>query len=199
MSAVELLSVDLQHEFASPGGGLYRPRPCVPFLTDVAFPTARARQWRVHEIVSDYRDPAKPSGQWHCAPGRWAGESLVPRDLLASQRWIKATPSPAWTRSGAGDERAEPGPAEPDPHGFTDWLVETIGRPDPEQAVVVVGLMLEVCVLSTLQELTFRGYRPSVLLEGVDTHSGDQAEKQKLANALFPFWGTPVHWKQLNA
>ena len=196
---VELLSVDLQHEFASPGGGLYRPRGCVPFLTELVFPTARARQWRVHEIVSDYRVPAKPSTQWHCGPGRWAGESLVPRDLLASEPWIKATPSPAWTRSGAGDEHAEPGPAEPDPNGFAEWLIQAIGRPDPERTVVVVGLMLGVCVLSTLQELTFRGYRPSVLVEGVDTHSGDEVEKQQLMNSLFPFWGTPVHWQQLNA
>lgn len=199
MSSVELLSVDLQHEFASPGGGLYRPRSCVPFLTEVVFPAAGAKQWRVHEIVSDYRDPAKPSTDWHCAPGRWAGESLVPRDLLVGQPWVKATPSPAWTRSGAGDELADPGSAEPDPHRFTEWLERTIGRPDPERTVVVIGLMLEVCVLSTLQELTFRGYHPSVLLEGVDTYSGDQAEKQDLANALFPFWGTAIRWQQLSA
>ncbi|WP_373288901.1 hypothetical protein [Microlunatus endophyticus] len=122
----------------------------------------------------------------------------MPSDLLVSEPWVKATPSPAWTRSGAGDEHVEPGPAEPDPDGFTAWLDRTIGRPDPERTVVVVGLMLEVCVLSTLQELTFRGYRPSVLLEGVDTHSGDQAEKLQLADTLFPFWGTPVRWHQLS-
>lgn len=123
----------------------------------------------------------------------------MPRDVLASEPWVKATLSPAWTRAGAGNPAAEPGPPEPDPHGFTQWLVRTIGPPDPARTVVIVGLMLGVCVLSTLQELTFRGYHPSLLLEGVDTYSGEQAEKQALAGTLFPFWGTPIQWQELKS
>lgn len=151
----------------------------------------------MHEIVADYRDPAEPSDEWSCAPGSWAATSLVPRDLLAGEPWVKATPSPAWTRPGGGDSSAVPGQARLDSDAFTDWLTRTVGPPDPDQAVVVVGLMLGVCVLSTLQELYYRGYRPKVLFEGVDTYSGDLAQKQAVFDALFPFWATPLRWNEL--
>ncbi len=187
MSSVRLLSVDLQNEFARPGGRLFRPRDCVNFLTDVVFPAAQSRQWPLYEIVSDYRDPAKPPEEWSCVPGSWAGTSLVPRDLLAGEPWVKATPSPAWTHPGDADSA-----------GFSDWLTSTVGSPGPDCEVVVVGLMLEVCVLSTLQELTYRGYRPKILFEGVDTGSGDIEQKKLLFDALFPFWATPIHWNELS-
>lgn len=195
MNSVRLLSVDLQHEFALPGGRLFRPRSCVAFLTDVVFPAAKTRRWPLYEIVSDYRDPARTSDEWSCAPGSWAARSLVPQDLLAGRPWVKAAPSPGWTRP--GDVSDEPGQARPDPAAFTDWLMRTVGPPDPDRMIVVVGLMLEVCVLSTLQELHYRGYRPKILFEGVDTYSGDLGQKQALFDALFPFWGTPLLWKEL--
>jgi len=91
----------------------------------------------------------------------------------------------------------QPGPSRPDPDGFSAWLHATIGTSDSRSLVVVVGLMLEVCVLSTLQELSLRGYQPHVLLEGVDTVTGDQDQKQELFNALFPFWGTAINWDEL--
>lgn len=194
---VQLLSVDLQHEFASPQGRLFRRRACVPFLLDTVFPTAQARHWPIHQILADYRDPRRPADTWHCAPGTWAGASLVPVDAGTSAPWYKATPSPAWTRDGAGQADTQPGPSRPDPNGFSAWLHATIGTSDSRPLVVVVGLMLEVCVLSTLQELSPRGYQPHVLLEGVDTVTGDQHQKQELCNALFPFWGTAIHWDEL--
>ncbi|HVX42362.1 MAG TPA: isochorismatase family protein, partial [Mycobacteriales bacterium] len=197
MSSVRILSVDLQHEFALPGGRLYRPRDCVPFLTDVVFPAARQRDWPISEIISDYRDPPRPAAECSCVPGTWAARSLVPRDQLTGPPWVKAAPSPAWTRPGGGDEHAEPGEARLSAAEFTGWLERTVGPPDPARAVVVVGLVLEVCVLSTVQELHYRGYRPRVLLEGVDTGSGDQAQKRALFDALFPFWGEPVRWDEL--
>jgi hypothetical protein len=73
-----VLSVDLQHEFASPQGRLYRRRGCVPFLLDTVFPAAMARQWPIHQILADYRDPSRPTSTWRCAPGTWAGTSLLP-------------------------------------------------------------------------------------------------------------------------
>jgi len=57
--------------------------------------------------------------------------------------------------------------------------------------------MLEICVLSTLQELYFRGYRASVLFEGVDTYVGDQEQKRTLFATLFPFWGQALDWQAL--
>jgi nicotinamidase-related amidase len=181
-----LLSVDLQNEFARAGGRLFRPRHCVPFLTDVVFPTAKSRQWPVYEIVSDYRDPAKPLQDCSCVPGTWGAESLVPRDLLAGEPWVKSAPSPAWTQLCGAD-----------PSGLSAWLLATLGPPCAELEVVVVGLMLEVCVLSTLQELKYRGYPLKILYDGVDTYSGNPDQKKALFDALFPFWATPVHWDEL--
>lgn len=57
MASIQLLSVDLQQEFATPGGRPFQPRGCVSFLTDVVFPGARANRWRVHKISADYREP----------------------------------------------------------------------------------------------------------------------------------------------
>lgn len=195
--SVHLLCVDLQNEFASPGGRLHRPRPCIPFLMDVVFPTARLRGWSVHEIRADYRDPAKTQEEWTCAPGSWAGTSLIPSDLLSTQPWFKATTSPAWIRHGGGEQDTPPGQARPAPEAFTRWLRAAVGPPRQEAAIVVVGLMLKVCVLSTIQELTYRAYRPHVLLEGVDTFAGTSQQKEHLADGLFPFWATPLTWEKL--
>lgn len=195
--SVHLLCVDLQNEFASPGGRLHRPRPCIPFLMDVVFPTARLRGWSVHEIRADYRDPAKTQEEWTFAPGSWAGTSLIPSDLLSTQPWFKATTSPAWIRHGGGEQDTPPGQARPAPEAFTRWLRAAVGPPRQEAAIVVVGLMLEVCVLSTIQELTYRAYRPHVLLEGVDTFAGTSQQKEHLADGLFPFWATPLTWEKL--
>jgi nicotinamidase-related amidase len=65
------------------------------------------------------------------------------------------------------------------------------------QEIIVVGLMFEICVLSTLQELKYRGYRAKVLVEGVDTYSGDREQKQVLCETLFPFWGQAVTWEEV--
>lgn len=61
-----------------------------------------------------------------------------------------------------------------------------------------MGLALEVCVLSTLQELKYRGYQVKVLHEGVDTYSGGVEQKQLLFETLFPFWGEAFSWAQLH-
>lgn len=104
--------------------------------------------------------------------------------------------SPTWVRDGGGHEDLLPGPARPDPLGFTDWLSATIGPPSHERPVVLVGLMLEVCVLATLTELSLRGYPTRVLIEGVDTADGDQRRKRELLSTLASFWGPPVTWNE---
>lgn len=42
-----------------------------------------------------------------------------------------------------------------------------------------------------------RGYRPQVLVEGVDTFNGDLNQKQALSDALFPFWANTIRWDEL--
>jgi nicotinamidase-related amidase len=193
--ALHILSVDLQNAFAAPGGGLYRPRPCVPFICDTLIPFVREHGQIITEIVSDYRsaDPGASS----CVPGRWDYDSLIPADVKDPNVWVKAMPSPSWVREGGGQADKEPGVPYPEPDAFSAWLETTLGPPTPDQTVVLIGLMLEICVLSTLQELKYRGYRVEVLSEGVDTYAGTAAQKEHLFEAFFPFWGEGVTWKGL--
>ena len=59
MKSYELLCVDLQNDFASPGGIFYNYRESVRFVTDELFPFLEERGVGVSEIVSDYRQPRK--------------------------------------------------------------------------------------------------------------------------------------------
>ncbi|SDS67021.1 hypothetical protein [Actinopolymorpha singaporensis] len=109
---------------------------------------------------------------------------------------MKASIAPTWVRDGGGRAEAIPGPARPDPAGFATWLDTTIGPPDRSGPVVIMGLVLEVCVLAALTEIRLRGYSASVLLEGVDTYDGDQRRKHDFLDTLAGFWGQPVTWAQ---
>jgi nicotinamidase-related amidase len=191
------LSVDLQNEFCVEGGALYRPRPCVPFIRDTFLPFVRTRGYPIAEIISDYRVTAPGADTPTCVPGQWGYQSLIPTDLKHPSVWVKAEPSPAWTRTGAGQAEQFPGVPYPAPDAFSAWLTATIGPPTVDQEVIVVGLMLEICVLSTLQELKYRGYRVKVLAEGVDTYAGTLEQKHMLLATLFPFWGQAISWREL--
>jgi nicotinamidase-related amidase len=195
--AMHILSVDFQNEFAAEGGAHYRPRPCVPFITDTFLPFVRGRGSTIAEIISDYRVTEPGSGTPACVPGLWGYQSLIPTAVKHPRVWVKAEPSPAWTRAGAGQAEQLPGAPYPAPDAFSAWLTATIGPPSPDQEIILVGLMLEICVLSTLQELYYRGYRAKVLFEGVDTYAGDVEHKRLLFATLFPFWGQAIFWHDL--
>ncbi len=195
--ATHIVSVDLQNEFCTEGGALYRPRPCVPFISQILVPFVRERGYRIAEIISDYRATAPESEPSTCVPGQWGYQSLLPADLKHPSVWVKAEPSPAWTRTGAGEAEQRPGQPYAVPDAFSAWLLKTIGAPAADQEIILVGLMLEICVLSTLQELKYRGYCVKVLSEGVDTYSGSVEQKQLLFEALFPFWGQAISWAQM--
>jgi hypothetical protein len=195
--SVIFLSVDLQNDFATEGGVHYCPRPYVQFIRDTLIPFVRERGYTVAEIISDYRVTELGKGTSVCVPGMWGYESLIPTDIKHPSVWVKSEPSPTWIREGAGKADYLPGVPYHSPDGFNRWLIETIGPPSPEHEIVLIGLVLEVCVLSTLQELYYRGYRAKVLFEGVDTHSGNMEQKRMLFETLFPFWGKPIYWDEL--
>jgi nicotinamidase-related amidase len=195
--AIHIISVDLQNDFCTEGGVLYRPRPCVPFITERLLPFVRERGYRIAEIISDYRTTEPRTRTSTCVPGQWGYQSIIPSDVKHSSVWVKAEPSPAWTRAGAGQENQVPGQPYPAPDTFSAWLTTVIGPPSANQEIILVGLMLEVCVLSTLQELKYRGYQVKVLFEGVDTYSGSVEQKQLLFATFFPFWGQALLWAQL--
>ncbi|SEN97557.1 cysteine hydrolase family protein [Paenibacillus sp. OV219] len=194
--SVIFLSIDLQNDFATEGGAHYSPRPCVPFIRDTLFPFVRERGYKVVEIISDYRDTEPDKGTSVCIPGTWGYESLVPTDIKHQSVWVKSEPSPVWIREGAGEVSDLPGIPYPSPNGFDRWLSETIGPPSSEHEIVLIGLVFEICVLSTLQELHHRGYRAKVLFEAVDTYTGNADQKKGLFETLFPFWGSPLYWDE---
>lgn len=195
--AIQIVSIDLQNEFCTEGGALYRPRASVPFITDTLLPFVRKRGYRIVEIISDYRATEPGTGASTCVPGQWGYQSLIPTDAKHPSVWVKAEPSPAWTREGAGQAKQIPGQPYPAPNALSEWLATTIGSPTAGQEIILVGLMLEICVFSTLQELKYRGYHVKVLVEGVDTFSGNVEQKQQFLTTIFPFWGQALSWQQM--
>jgi nicotinamidase-related amidase len=99
--------------------------------------------------------------------------------------------------SGCRKKEQLPGQPYPAPEDFSAWLEGVIGTPATSQEIILIGLVLEVCALCTLQELKLRGYQVKVLFEGVDTYSGSVEQKQLLFGTLFPFWGQGVSWAQM--
>jgi nicotinamidase-related amidase len=196
---MRLISVDFQHDFVSPGGVHYRGQPCVGFVTDTVVPFARAHGIAVAEIVSDYRSPGGDDADATCVPGQWGYESAIPADLKPVTPWVKASIAPTWVRDGGGRADAVPGPARSDPAGFATWLDAAIGPPDRGGPVVIMGLVLEVCVLASLIEIRLRGYPAVVLIEGVDTYDGDRRRKLEFLDTLAGFWGRPVTWTECAA
>lgn len=196
---VRLLSVDFQNDFVSPGGVHFRGQPCVEFVTGTVVPFARTHGAAVAEIVSDYRSPDGDAADTTCVPGQWGYESMIPADVKPVASWVKASIAPTWVRDGGGRADAVPGPARLDPDGFATWLDTALGPPDRGGPVVIMGLVLEVCVLATLIELRLRGYPAVVLVEGVDTYDGDRRRKLEFLDTLAGFWGAPVSWPRCAA
>lgn len=196
---ITILSVDLQNDFCTAGGVHYQSRSCVPFITNIVLPFVRKRGHTVVEIISDYRATESETGPSVCVPGQWGYQSLIPLDVKHPRVWVKAEPSPAWVREGAGQASQLPGVPYPAPDAFSAWLTTTVGPPTPHQQIILIGLTLEICVISTLQELHHRGYHVKVLFEGVDTYSGNLEQKRVLFDTLFPFWGQPISWSEIEA
>ena len=191
---MRLVSVDLQNDFVSPGGVHYRGQPCVDFVGETLIPFCRDNGVPVAEIVSDYRTEGGNEADTTCVPGQWGYQSAIQEELKLAPPWVKASIGPTWVRDGGGDSGAVPGPVRSDPEGFTSWLRSALGPADDGGPVIIVGLVLEVCVLATLIEIKLRGYPAQLMLEGVDTYDGDPARKQAFLDTLAGFWGPPVSW-----
>jgi nicotinamidase-related amidase len=196
---MKIVSVDFQKEFSAVGGRGFAPRPCVAFIKDVFVPFVRERGLKIAEIVSDYRLPRQGGGFHACVPGTQGYESEIPADVKYEGVWVKAFASPCWVREHGGDPDREPGLPYPDPHAFSEWLARTIGLPSADSGVILIGLTIDCCVLSALEELRYRGYQASVLIEGVDTYSGDAEEKDFLLSRVVPYWGKALSWEQLSS
>jgi nicotinamidase-related amidase len=198
MSKLKLLSVDLQKDFSAPGGKHYKPHASVDFIKQTLIPFAKGHGLKIAEIISDYRQPRPGDRDDSCNPGTTGYESEVPDEQKLKPVWVKCMNSPIWVREGGGDPSAKPGLPYQDPATFTKWLESAIGKPEEVEAIVLVGLTIDCCVLCTAQELSFRAYKVKVLAEAVDVYSGDAKEKEAVLNSpILRNWAEVVTWSQL--
>ena len=177
---MKIISVDFQNDFSAEGGRWYLPRPAVNFLVSELIPHIRTTGHKIAEIISDYRLPRPNETEAYCVPGHWGYQSQIPEDIRHPKLWIKSMNSPAWTRENAGIHNKPPGPPYVAAERFTDWLGQTIGPPKMGLEVALIGLTLDCCVLSTAQELYYRGYKTFFVVEAVDTYNGTKEEKNFL-------------------
>lgn len=73
--------------------------------------------------------------------------------------------SPEWIRKNGGQPNTITDKPYPDPEAFNAWLLSMIGTPENAGIVILISRTLEVCILSTAQQLSFRGYDVYVLKE----------------------------------
>jgi hypothetical protein len=190
-----LIAVDLQNDFASEGGRLYSPLPCLGFLRETLLPHLESTAVEVCQIVSDYRQPRPGYTKGCCEPGDRGFESVLP-DRLTRSRLIKSMNSPVWTRDNIGEPHKEPGQPYPDPGRFTAWLQRWVGSPSDVQPVLF-GLTADCCVLCVAQELFWRGYETSILREGVDCPSGSPADRDTVLGTIAQNWAGTIEWQSL--
>lgn len=191
----KFIAVDLQNVFASKGGKHYVRRPSVDFLKDNIFLYLDEKGIKVCEIASDYRQPRPGDKDESCVPGAWGYESIVPRELVKAQ-WIKCMNSPIWVRENIGNPNKVAGLPYQDTKAFGEWLDKNVGGPD-EVIPVLFGLTIDCCVLSTLQELNWRGYYPQVIREGVDHYLATEEAKEAVLKTPIPNWAEVVSWEDV--
>lgn len=198
MKYQNFISIDLQRDFTEPGGKAYRIRPCVDFIKNTLIPHFEKNGLKTAEIISDYRQP-RPGDRGDCCwPGTKGYESIIPDIIKKQSVWVKCMNSPIWTRNNIGDQNKQPGIPYQDGNKFQKWLDGIIGPINSNIEVVLFGLTSDCCVLSTAQELDWRGYKVLILKEAVDNYSGDQDEKELvLNNPPLTNWAQIVSWKDI--
>lgn len=198
MKYQNFISIDLQKDFTDPDGKAYRVRPCVDFIKNTPIPYFEKNDLKIGEIISDYRQP-RPGDRGDCCwPGTKGYESIIPDSIKKQPIWVKCMNSPIWTRNNIGDPKKEPGIPYQDGNKFQKWLDGIIGPINSNIEVVLFGLTSDCCVLSTAQELDWRGYKVLILKEAVDNYSGDQDEKELvLNNPPLTNWAQVVNWNDI--
>lgn len=164
--ARSIIAVDLQNDFTAEGGAHYGPRACVPFIKDQLLPFARERGYAVAEIISDYRATDPGDGQQVCVPGGWGRASLIPAEVK-HPCGSKPRRRQRGRQRGPGKQRSVRENRTLLQQPLVRGLPKRLGPPSPDHELVLLGLVLEVGVLSTLQELHHRGYRVRVLFGSI--------------------------------
>ncbi|HEV8240004.1 MAG TPA: isochorismatase family protein [Thermoanaerobaculia bacterium] len=174
-SHTALIVVDMQNDFADPGGALYvRGGEEVLPVANVEIAKARAAGALV-VYTQDWHPPstphfAKDGGTWpvHCVRDTWGAELHPELDVtgVALRKVV---------RTGTGDEdgysafEANPDPAEPS-------RLERLLREHGIERLVVLGLATDYCVRATTLDGLAAGFAATVLTAGVravDLKPGD--------------------------
>ena len=164
-SRTALLVVDVQNDFADPGGGLYVAggEQVVPVASREA--AAAAEAGAVIVTTQDWHPQDTPhfvtgGGAWpvHCVADTWGAE-LHP-DLQAPGEQV---------RKGTGGEDGYSGFTVRDPETGegTPTALERLLREREVEKVVVVGIATDVCVKETVLDAVRLGFTTTVLSEGV--------------------------------
>lgn len=175
-SRTALIVVDVQNDFADPKGSLYVKggEHVVAFINEriaaarsAGSPVVFTQDWHPESTPHFQKD----GGIWpvHCVGGTW-GAQLHP-DLDAGPDEIRIKKGVGGEDGYSGFTVADPKSGEKSP---TD--LEKILRRHEISEVVVVGLATDYCVKETVLDATGKGFRTTVLSEGirpVDVRPGD--------------------------
>ncbi len=173
-SATALVIIDLQNDFASPGGSLRVPG-AEQVVEEVNQQIAVARAAGAHVLYTQDWHPAHTphfepdGGSWpvHCVGETW-GAAFHP-DLIVSGEVV---------RKGAGMEDGYSGFTVRDHESGDEsaTLLEELLRDRGVDRVIVVGLATDYCVKATALDAVSKGFETSVLLDavaGVEQEPGD--------------------------
>jgi hypothetical protein len=103
--------------------------------------------------------------------------------------------SPIWIRKNIGIKNKNPGLPYPDSKKFGRWIDKNIDSPKKVRPIIF-GVTIDCCVLSTIQEFRWRGYKPIVIREGVGHSSGSERDKKAvLEKSAVSWWAETLNWK----
>ncbi len=171
-----LVVVDVQNDFADPGGGLsVSGGDTIIPAVNAAIAAAEAAGACV-VYTQDWHPPdtphfAKDGGVWpvHCVQDTWGAEFHP--DLCIAGDVV---------RKGTGGEDGYSGFTVRDPAGgsSSDTLLDSLLRGRRIETVAVAGLATDYCVRDTALDAVARGFATFVLIDAVgavDLHPGDGA------------------------
>lgn len=177
-----LLVVDVQNDFADPGGSLYVPGgERVVDVVNAEVAAARAADALV-VTTQDWHPPdtphfAKDGGVWpvHCVQGTWGAE-FHPRLVAEGERVYKGT--------GGEDGYSAFTVAHPQTGAKAPTALADLLAGHGIERVVIVGLATDYCVKETALDAISLGYPTTVLADGVRPVEVEPGDGQRAIDAM---------------
>ena len=178
-----LIVVDVQNDFADPGGSLYvadaeaavaATNAEIAAATAAGAPVVYTQDW--HPASTPHF--AKDGGTWpvHCVGDTWGAELHPGLTVAGGDRVRKGT---AGEDGYSGFTMVHPTTGETSPTGLDDLLQER-----GVEAVVVVGLATDYCVKETALDAVRLGYATTVVTAGVRPVELEPGDGQRALDAL---------------